>query len=81
MLQRSAIPSTEVVDGTIGVLKLLVLAGFCKSNSEARKKVEEGAFNYGPEKAKATDFKAAVPVVDGLVLRLGRRIVRLRFGV
>lgn len=72
------IPAAELQDGTVGVLKLMVLAGLAKSNSEARKKVEEGAFNYGPDKTKAADWKATVPVTEGLVLRLGKRIVKIR---
>ena len=72
------IPAAELQGGAVGVLKLIVLAGFAKSNSEARKKVEEGAFNYGPDKAKPADWKAMVPATDGLVLRLGRKVVRLR---
>jgi tyrosyl-tRNA synthetase len=75
------IPNQEMENGGIGVLKLLVLAGFCKSNSEARKKVEEGAVNYGPDKSKPADYKELVPLSDGLVLRLGRKVVRLKVGV
>ena len=71
------IPAADVVDGQIGVLKLIMLAGLAKSNSEARKKVEEGAFNYGPDRTKPTDFKAMVPFADGLVIRLGRKILRV----
>ncbi|WP_088253707.1 tyrosine--tRNA ligase [Fimbriiglobus ruber] len=74
------IPAAELADGGVGAVKLVVLAGFAKSNSEARKKVEEGAFNYGPDRAKPVDWKAIVPVTDGLVLRLGRKIVRVRVG-
>ncbi len=66
--------------GPTDVLALLVAAGLCKSKSEARKKVEEGAFNYGPDRIKVTDWKATVPVADGLVMRLGRKIVRIRLG-
>ena len=72
-----AVASAELVDGQLGVLKLIVLAGLAKSNSEARKKVEEGAFNFGPDRSKPADFKATIPVVDGLVIRLGRKIFRV----
>lgn len=72
------IPAAELSDGGIGVLRLMVLAGLVKSNSEARKKVDEGAFNVGPDRTKVTDWKATVPVANGLVLRLGRKIVRVR---
>ena len=71
------VAATELVDGQLGVLKLIVLAGLAKSNSEARKKVEEGAFNFGPERSKPVDFKATIPVADGLVIRLGRKIFRV----
>jgi tyrosyl-tRNA synthetase len=66
--------------GPMKVLDLLVAAGLAKSKSEARKKVEEGAVNYGPDRTKVADWQATVPVADGLVLRLGRRIVRVRVG-
>lgn len=72
------IAPTQLLDGALGVLDLLVAAGLAKSKSEARKKVEEGAFNYGPDRAKVPDWKATVPVTEGLVLRLGKRIVRVR---
>ena len=74
------IPATELDNGSIGILKLLVLAGLCKSNSEARKKVEEGAANYGPDRLKPADWKATIAVSDGLVLRLGRKVVKLKLG-
>ena len=76
-IAEATIPAAEVVDGHIGVLKLIVLAGLAKSNGEARKKIEEGAFNYGPDRAKPADYKATVPVGDGLVIRLGRKILRV----
>ena len=74
------VPAAEVTDGAVGVVKLLVLAGMCKSNGEARKKVDEGAVNYGPERTKVTDFKATLPLGDGLVLRMGKKIARMVAG-
>ena len=71
------IAAEEIVEGCVPANKLLVLAGLVKSMSEARQKIGEGAFNYGAEKAKPADFRAPVPVQPGLVLRLGRKIVRL----
>jgi tyrosyl-tRNA synthetase len=40
--------------------------------------VEEGAFNSGPERTKPADFKAMLDITDGLVIRLGRKVARLR---
>lgn len=70
------IDAVSLPAGDTPVLDLIVAVGFCKSKSEARKKVEEGAFNYGPDRTKPADWKATVPVTDGLVLRLGRKIAR-----
>ena len=80
VIPEVTIPVAEVADGGVPAAKLLALAGLVKSNGEGRRKCDEGAFNYGPDKAKPADFKAIVPVTDGLVLRLGRNIVRLRVG-
>jgi tyrosyl-tRNA synthetase len=72
------IAAADVVDGMMPAVKLIVAVGFCKSNNEARQKLKEGAFNYGPDRTKPADEKATIPVSDGLVLRLGRKIVRVR---
>jgi tyrosyl-tRNA synthetase len=74
------IPEVTVPAGTTGVLDVLVAAKLCGSKSEARKKVEEGAVNVGPDRAKVTDWKAALDVGGGLIVRLGRKIVRVKGG-
>lgn len=72
------IPAGEASNG-IGLLRLLVLVGFCKSNNEARQKVTEGAVSVGPDRTKVTDPKTTVPVEDGLIVRLGsKKIARVR---
>ena len=72
------LPVRLVIDGVVPVLDLLMAVGFCKSKSEARKKVEEGAANYGPDRTKPAGFQATVPVSEGLVVRLGRKVIRIR---
>jgi tyrosyl-tRNA synthetase len=71
-------PEVTLSGTSLPVLDVMVAAGFCKSKSEARKKVEEGAFNYGPDRTKPADFKAMLDIADGLVIRLGRKVARLR---
>jgi len=45
----------------------------------ARRKIEEGAFNHGPDRTKVTDPNALIPVSSGLVVRVGnRKIVRVQ---
>jgi tyrosyl-tRNA synthetase len=79
-IDEVTIPAAEIVNGSIGAVKLIVLAKLASSNGEARRKIEEGAFNYGPDRTKPADAKATVPVSDGLVVRLGRKIARVRVG-
>jgi tyrosyl-tRNA synthetase len=71
-------PEVALLAGDTPVLDVIVAAKLADSKGQARKKVEEGAFNYGPDKTKPADWKATVPVVNGLVLRLGRKVVRVK---
>ena len=77
-IDEVTIAATELQAGTIAAPKLVTLAGLTKSNGEARKKIEEGAVNHGPDRTKIIDWKLAITVTDGMVLRLGRKIVRIR---
>ena len=73
-----AIPAAETTNG-MGLLRLLVAVGFCKSNNEARQKVTEGAVSIGPDRTKLTDPKTMVSVEDGMIVRLGsKKIVRVK---
>jgi tyrosyl-tRNA synthetase len=75
-VQVADVPSSELVHGKIGIVKLLVLIELAKSNNEARQKVTEGAVTIGPDRSKVTDPKAMIPVGEGLVIRLGSRHIR-----
>ena len=75
------ISRAELVDGAVAAPKLLTLAGLTKSNGEARKKIEEGAVNLGPDRVKLSDWKVPVAVpAGGVLVRLGKKIVRVRVG-
>lgn len=72
------LPAAELVGGAMPAVDLIVKAGLCKSKNEARQKITEGAFNHGPDRTKVTDVKGILAVTDGLVIRLGRKILRVR---
>ncbi len=72
------IAASSLTDGKITVAKLLVLLNLAKSNKEAGRHVQGGGVTIGPDREKATDPNQAVAVTDGLVVRFGRRIVRVR---
>jgi tyrosyl-tRNA synthetase len=69
----------EAATNEMGLLRLLVAVGFCKSNNEARQKVIEGAVSIGPDRTKLTNPKATVKLEDGLIVRLGsKKIARVK---
>ena len=76
------IPASKLTNGAMLAVDLIVEAQLAPSKSEARRKIKEqgGSFNYGPDRTKPADEKATVPVTDGLIVRLGRKILRVRVG-
>jgi tyrosyl-tRNA synthetase len=66
--------ASDLEDGGIWVVKLIAMAGFAPSNSEARRLVTQGAVSLDGETLK--DPEAKVSPADGAVLRVGKR----RFG-
>jgi tyrosyl-tRNA synthetase len=73
------VPRSELKDGHIWICRLIVIAGFAKSNADARRLVAQGGVTLGPDKERVDDPKMDVEVTDGLILRVGsRRIGRVR---
>jgi len=58
----------------VGIVELVVTAGFAKSNGEARRLIKQNAVSIDDE--KVTDPHATVSLKDGQVLKVGKR----RFG-
>jgi tyrosyl-tRNA synthetase len=65
--------SAELVDAGMPITKLLQKMQLAKSGNEARQKVVEGAVTIGPDRAKIVDPKSVIPIIDGLIVRLGNR--------
>jgi len=66
-------------EGRIPAPLLLKELGLESSTSNARRVIEQGGFNIGPNREPITDPKALVQVADGLVARVGKRkIARIR---
>lgn len=68
------VPQSALEDGQIWIAKLLTLAGFAPSSSEARRLVDQGAVTIDGE--KIVGAKSTVTPKDGQVLRVGK----LKFG-
>ena len=72
------VATSNLAEGKIVVPKLLVLLNLAKSNNEGRRHVQGGGVTIGPDREKVTDLNQPVAVTDGLVVRFGRKIVRVR---
>ncbi len=78
-IEEAEVAAEQLADGQMAAPKLLVVLGLAPSNNEARRLIEGGAVNTGPDRTKVTDPKGTVAVTDGLVVRVGnRRIKRVR---
>lgn len=67
-------------EGRIPAPKLIVALGFETTGSNARRVIEQGGFNIGPNREVITDVKALIYASDGLIVRVGKRkIARVRF--
>ncbi len=69
-----AIARSELdADGRMPAPKLIVRLGLETSTSNARRVIEQGGFNIGPARAVIQDPSASIAVVDGLIVRAGKR--------
>ncbi len=65
------IPRGELKDGKLWVVRLLVLAGFASTNSDARRLVAQGGVHLGG--GEITDPNMDIAVTQGMILKVGRR--------
>ncbi len=66
-------------EGRIPAMILLKEVGLESSTSNARRVIEQGGFNVGPERETISDPRALIYVSDGLIVRVGKRkIARIR---
>ncbi len=77
-IPEGKVPASELTNGEMSIVRLLVALEIAKSNNEARRLIQQGGVNIGPEREKVTDSNRSVPVTQGLVVRAGRKIVRVQ---
>ena len=66
-------------DGRVPAPILIKELGLDSSTSNARRVIEQGGFNVGPERETISDPRALIYVSDGLIVRVGKRkIARIR---
>jgi len=64
-------PDLELPAEGIGLIDLIVKAGFASSNGEARRLIQQGGVRIDDEQLK--EIQASIAPVDGMILRVGKR--------
>lgn len=73
-IPRVAIKPEELdAEGMMALARLLVRLGLESSTSNARRVIEQGGVNVGPDRSAVKEPKATVRVEDGLIVRVGKR--------
>ena len=67
--------SAEHLEADKRLITLLVKAGLCKSNGEARKAIQQGGVSIGDEKVTDVDFAVSAEMLEGegLLVRKGKK--------
>ncbi|SFX57673.1 tyrosine--tRNA ligase [Ruminococcus sp. XPD3002] len=68
------IEASELTDGAMGLLTVLVKAGFAPSISEARRLVQQGGITVNDE--KMTDPKAQIKLEGETIIRKGKKVFK-----
>jgi tyrosyl-tRNA synthetase len=78
-IPEGEIAAGELTDGRLPIVRLVSLLRLAESNNAARRVIEGGGVNIGPDRETVADPKAVVAVPDGLIVRYGKKkVVRVR---
>ncbi|NBC71154.1 tyrosine--tRNA ligase [Paenibacillus sacheonensis] len=70
-IQAAVLAAGELVEGRIGILKLLTSLGLQSSSSEAKRSVQQGAVRINEQKIE--DWSADISPSDGDIIQVGKR--------
>ena len=71
-MPSTEIPASELTDGAIGILPLIVKTGLAPSMSEARRLVQQGGISINDE--KITDAKAQIKIDSEVIIKKGKKV-------
>jgi len=78
-IPEKSVPISECQDGKMNATKLLVRLELAKSNNDARRLIQGGGVNIGPDKVKISDPNQLIEITDGLIIRVGsKKVVKVR---
>jgi tyrosyl-tRNA synthetase len=75
-LQESILPQELARLDEVPILELLTACGLCKTKSEARRMIRQGAVEFGG--VAQVDETALVRVADEVIVKVGRRVLRVK---
>lgn len=67
------VPASSLQDGALPAAVLLKTAGLVPSTSEARRVIGQGGVTFGDDHAKMTTHDQAIPVAEGLLIKVGKK--------
>ncbi|MFH1407035.1 MAG: tyrosine--tRNA ligase [Candidatus Omnitrophota bacterium] len=70
-IKEFKVPPKDLQDGKIWIAKLLVMAGFCGTNSEVRRLIKQGGIKVNSEKITDENFKLSPS--SNTVIQVGKR--------
>ncbi|GFZ82107.1 tyrosine--tRNA ligase 2 [Paenibacillus marchantiophytorum] len=70
-MEEGQLPVSQLANGQLSIIQLLVNLGMSVSNSDARRSVEQGAVKINEQ--KITDIHASVKPSDGDIVQVGKR--------
>lgn len=79
VIEEYTVAATDLDDGKIWIVKLIVDAGLAQKNNEARRNIEGGGVRIDEQRLE--DHESQVEVREGMVLQVGKRkFRRIRIG-
>ncbi|MGE4613703.1 MAG: tyrosine--tRNA ligase [Planctomycetota bacterium] len=79
VIEEYTVAATDLEDGKIWIVKLIVDAGLAQKNNEARRNIEGGGVRIDEQRLE--DHESQVEVREGMVLQVGKRkFRRIRIG-
>ncbi len=79
VIEEYTVAATDLEDGKIWIVKLIVDAGLAQKNNEARRNIEAGGVRIDEQRLE--DHESQVEVREGMVLQVGKRkFRRIRLG-
>ena len=80
-MPATALESSDLNDGAIGIMDLMLVCGLVPSKGEARRLVQQGGVEVSGEKVK--DIGAAITAEqlsgDGVVIKKGKKVFHRAF--